>query len=141
MGALAGAVESIWAILRALLAGRKAPRNCKVALVRVFNPAKSSFMFPTKALAAPLETAELKWEPFLCPKTPFSPFPQMIKTHTYIWQLSLTIWVRKMSNDHYQKPASDILKITKKLYTKKVPFQDFISAGDNDDGGGILRAD
>ena len=55
MGALAGAVESIWAIFRALLAGRKAPRNCKVALVRVFNPAKSSFMFPTKALAAPLE--------------------------------------------------------------------------------------
>ena len=59
MGALAGAVESIWAILRALLAGRKAPRNCKVALVRVFNPAKSSFMFPTKALAAPLETAQV----------------------------------------------------------------------------------
>ena len=31
-------LESIWSILRALLAGRKASRNCKVALVRVFNP-------------------------------------------------------------------------------------------------------
>ena len=46
-----------------------------------------------------------------------------------------------MSNDHYRQPVSDILKITKNLFTKKVPFQDFICAGDNDDGGGILRAD